>query len=303
LIAFRGPYIGRDNGEIFYMRRFFLLALFAFGVFLHEIQAHIQPYETPIVKYLKKIDLSEKNSNLDLIDCIYIINLDERPEKWQRMKELFDKEGLKVNRVAAINGWKIPKAIQKELIGHYHKQIRPGVIGCFLSHISAIKDAYERGFNTVWILEDDVEFLENVRQLSDLLLQLFKIDPEWDLFYTDIDSKDAKGNYVRSLGSNFRPDQKARPLRYYTQRTLISKDIMKIRQRFGMYSVFYSRKGMKKILDYATHVYLWIGFDIDIHYVPNIQQYSVTRDIVSIHSREISDTNNPPKNATIATPS
>lgn len=260
------------------MRKLFYLMYFVpFCLF-----SSILPFESPTVKYLKSTEISELSSGIDSIDCIYVINLDTRLEKWQRMKALFDERGVHGNRVSGVRGIAIPEEIQQELAGPYPIRLPKGALGCLLSHISVIKDAYERGFNRIWVFEDDVEFHEDVRQIPELLANLSEIDPSWDVFYTDVDSKNGQGNPILSLGSDFRPDQRYHPLEYYTQRRLVSNNIMKIGQRFGLYSFIVSRGGMKKILDYFTHVYLWTAVDVDIHYIPNIREYSTVKDIVSV---------------------
>jgi GR25 family glycosyltransferase involved in LPS biosynthesis len=256
----------------------FLISLCSFG----SLFACIRHYETPIVKYLKPIEITEFESGFPGVNCIYVINLDERPEKWQRMKALLDERGLKANRVSAINGWKLPAQVIKELVGPYEIRMSPGAFGCLLSHVSAIKDAYDRGFDLIWIMEDDVAFIEDFSQISSILKQLSEIDKDWDAFFTDTESRNNQGVYVPSVGSNFRPDQKHPPHSYFLKKTRINHDIMKIHQRFGMYSFFLTKKGIKKVLDYFTHVHLWSDFDVDFHYVPNLREYSATRDIVSI---------------------
>lgn len=259
---------------------FFFIGILNF--FLSNLFSHIYLYETPIEKYLKSIEVSEFESGLLGVDCIYVINLDKRPTKWDRMKKLCKLEGLNVNRVSGIDGLKIPFKIRKELAGPYPVRLTKGALGCLLSHISVIKDAYERDFEIIWIMEDDVVFIEDVKLIPNLLEKLFDIDPDWDIFYTDIDSKDKKGNYIKSVSSDFRPDRMHYPLKYYINRIVIDDDIMKIGQRFGMYSLFVSRKGIEKILNYFTHVYLWTAIDIDIHYIPGIREYSARKDIVSV---------------------
>ncbi len=256
-----------------------------------RLSAEIYSDETPTAKYLKKISLTEPISGIEMIDCIYVINLDERMQKWDRMVQLFDQRGLHGNRVGGINGWRLSEEIQAELAGPYPVHMRGGQLGCLLSHLSIIQDAFERNFDVIWVCEDDIEFLEDVRIIPELLINLYQIDPDWEVFYTDVDSKNSQGIRVPSLGSNFRPDQPHPPLSYYTQKEVLDNDLTRIRQRFGMYSVIISRNGIKKILDYFTHMYLWSPIDIDIHYIPNIREYSATRDIVSIWTQSaISDT-------------
>jgi hypothetical protein len=260
--------------------------------FCNFANAQIYSDETAVAKYLKPVEISEFESGLNLVDCIYVINLDKRPEKWKRVKKSFDKRHLKVNRVSGIDGKLIPPSVLEELAGSYPNRLYPGEIGCLLAHVSVIKDAYERGFQIVWIAEDDMFFLDNVKLIPYLLTKLSRIDPDWDIFYTDIDSRSLDGGHNPSLGSDFRPDRVYEDRKHYHERTFVDYDIMKLGQRYGLYSTFMSRKGLKKVFDYFTHVYVWSPVDIEMHYIPGIRAYSVTQDIVTVCDPD-SDTRDP----------
>lgn len=145
----------------------------------------------------------------------------------------------------------------------------------------------------VWVCEDDIQICENPHQLSDLISQLSIIDPEWDVFYTDSDSKNNLGEIVPSLGSNFRPDFPHMDLAYYRIKKIINQDLIKKNQRFGSYSYIISRRGIEKMLNYFTNNYLWTSYDIEIHYTPGIREYCMRRDVVSINWKSPhSDTTN-----------
>lgn len=249
--------------------------------------------ETPVVNFLKPAENKKLKSGMKHIDSIYVINLDKRPEKWLRVKQILKEEGLSATRFSAVNGWEIDLKGQQELAGNYPLRMLPGEIGCLLSHVSVVKDALNRGCRTVWILEDDIEFVEDPHQLSGFIAQLNKIDPEWDILYTDLDSINHFGVRVPALDADFRPDLLNDALAHYLKRTPVSDDLMRLGQRYGMYSVLMSRKGMKKVYDFFSHAYIWSAIDIDIHYIPTIREYSTRRDIVTIwwHSL-ISDTKN-----------
>ena len=263
-------------------------------IFTPSLNAYIYPFETPIVKYLTPVNTTEFTSGFELVDCIYVINLEDRPEKWKRMQELLQQRNLNINRVNAINGWKLSDEVREELAGTYSRRMRNGHLGCFLSHVSTLKHAFDNGFSCIWIMEDDVDFKEDVSQISNLLKQLTEIDPEWDIFYTDVDSMTSNGNYNRPCEPKLRPDQPPISLSELNERTQITHNIMKLGQRYGMYSYLVSKKGVQKLLDYFTHVYIWSNIDVDIHRIPTIREYSTTKDIVGIcFDNGISDTRNP----------
>lgn len=174
--------------------------------------------------------------------------------------------------------------------------MRGGQIGCLLSHLSLISDADKKGYSHIWVCEDDIQINEQKEAIDSLILSLSSIDPEWDLLFTDPNTKNSKGDPVIPWSIHVRPDQPALPLRYYRQRTIVSNDLMRIGQRFGMYSVIISQRGIKKIIDYYSHVYLWYPIDFDIFYIPDIKAYAARRDIVTVNWKiPISDTEKPPE--------
>lgn len=255
-----------------------------------EIQAKIYPRKPGISRYLKNANSHKKRTGLATIDQIYVINLDFRKEKWERVKSILHSQGVNPTRFSAIVGSKLNSFDKEKLSGSYPIRMSSGEYGCLLSHISVIRDAYYRGYHRIWICEDDIDVIEEINLLPQLLQELNDINPSWDVFYTDIDTKDADGNHVPSVDGDFRPDKAYQDKSYYNERIAITDDIMKIHQRFGLYSYILSRSGMKKILSYFSHMNLWCPIDIDIHYVPDIQQYSARKDLITIwHLSPISD--------------
>lgn len=246
--------------------------------------------KTNIENYLTEVDIQNFISGIDNVDSVYIINLEHRPKKWTETKNLFNSFGIHPNRVNAINGWKLSKEDQQVLSGNYPLRLRGGQIGCILSHVSTLQDASKRGYNVVWICEDDIQICENPHQLSNLISELSIIDPEWDVLYTDSDTRNGQGKTVPSVASDFRPDFPHMDLNYYTKTEIINKDLIKKNQRFGAYSYILSKKGIEKILNHFLNNYLWTAYDIDMHYTPGIRQYCIRRDLVSINWKKPSDT-------------
>ncbi len=246
--------------------------------------------KTNIENYLIDIDVQNSVSGIDKVDGVYVINLEHRPQKWIETKNIFNFYGIHPNRVNAINGWTLSKEDQQVLCGSYPLRLRGGQIGCILSHVSILQDAFKRGYRVIWVCEDDIHVYENPHQLNDLISTLTEIDPEWDVLYTDSDSKNSSGKTVVSVGSDFRPDFPYKDLNYYTKREIVNKDLIKINQRFGAYSLILSKRGIEKVLRHFIDNYLWTSYDIDIHYTHEIRQYCIRRDLVSINWEKTSDT-------------
>lgn len=108
-------------------------------------------------------------------------------------------EGIAVKRFAAIDcrenrykRWAAliePEAraeleiVAKTGLRDRHEQLTPGAVGCYLSHLSVMREAYRREESRVLIFEDDAVPPPNLVEL--LKPQLQKLDnkfPNWDLF-------------------------------------------------------------------------------------------------------------------------
>lgn len=246
--------------------------------------------KTNIENYLVGVDIKNSVSGINKVDCVYVINLEHRSQKWIETRDVFNFYGIHPNRVTAINGWTLSKEDQQVLCGNYSLRLRGGQIGCILSHLSTLQDAFRRGYRVIWVCEDDIQICENPHQLNDLISTLSEIDPEWDILYTDRDSRNRSGEIVLSVTSDFRPDFPHKNLNYYIRREVVNKDLIKINQRFGAYSLILSKRGVEKILRHFIDNYLWTAYDIDIHYTPEIRQYCISRDLVSVNWKQPSDT-------------
>lgn len=92
---------------------------------------------------------------------IYCINRASRTDRWEKCLIEFAKLDLDVQRFNAVEG---------------------GEKGCCLSHINVLRDAKEKRYKRVLILEDDVEFLVTDLQYYRDLFYLMEFIP-WHLLY------------------------------------------------------------------------------------------------------------------------
>lgn len=94
----------------------------------------------------------------------YVINLDERKEKWDKIKNEFKDTNIELERFPAI----------KHNDGH---------IGCGLSHVELVKKAKRENSDSILIIEDDCKLTKNFNERWNLILDyLNKHKDEWDIF-------------------------------------------------------------------------------------------------------------------------
>lgn len=268
------------------MFRITFFLLYVFTLYLQTTYAEEQTniknenISTPIYKYIHPIQISDKKPGITGIDCIYIISPDTHLEKWQQIFSIFTQSALEINRVAGVSGEDIPEDEIRELSGPYPIRLRDTQVGSILNHLSVLHDAHKRGFNRIWVMEDDIEIVGNLQKIPNLLEELTNLDPEWDVFFTDVDARKRDGSYQISTYYNPRPDQAIPFTKYSQPKTRVSDTLVRIHQRWGSHSIILSKNGIKKIIEYFNHFYLWVPFDNDIHYIPTLREYSCTHDIV-----------------------
>lgn len=297
---------------------------FSFFIFMSSafLLADIQPY-------LKKIQDKSDIHKMRNIDFIYMINLDQRPEKWKMSTDQLSPYGIYPYRFSAVNGWELSlEAINDiglkylpgmtggfwatsyhvtdnfepshELIENYGQVyfchcIARGTLGIVLSHLSILQDAYDSGYETIWVMEDDIEVLSDPTVIPTLIDRLDKIQGKgnWDMLFTDRDIRDANGNHLPSYGAARRPDFEFSTTLDFANKKQISKDFRKIESRFGATSVIYRRSGIEKILKFYKEHHVFHPYDMEFYAPPEIKPFTVTKDIISNLAKSISDNGGP----------
>lgn len=126
----------------------------------------------------------------DFFDKIFVINLERRPDRLEKIKELSNKIEFEYDIFPAVDGKKIDR---DELIegrkfqiesNEFYRDINDyflGQLGCILSHLRLIKHCRDNNIKNVLILEDDVEFSDEFQSKFDNFTKSF--NQEWDMIY------------------------------------------------------------------------------------------------------------------------
>ena len=135
---------------------------------------------------------------LDYFDAIYCINLDRRIDRWKHMLIQFEKLGIadRVQRFSAIDCDTNKKRgdIAKQVYGVQGPSINykwpiPPAVGVATSHREILIKAREDKLKNVLVLEDDIEVLDNWKDIMECALT--ELDKHiWHLFYLAYEFKD-----------------------------------------------------------------------------------------------------------------
>lgn len=107
------------------------------------------------------------------VDHIYVLNLDRRSDKWEKMRIELDLLGWEVERFSAFD------CLDPQIEAEYkiHSLFKSaGELACVKSHAAIINDAKDKGYARIAVFEDDVLFGNDFSPLQSL-------PPSWSLVY------------------------------------------------------------------------------------------------------------------------
>lgn len=281
-----------------------------------------------IMDHVKILKDKSPPSPMRNIDYIYMINLDQRPEKYATSIEKLAPYGIVPYRFSAVNGWELPFEVINDIGVKYNPWMRQdlmgtcylpedggnprhevmqvvgrnyfchcmsrGAIGIVMSHLSIIKDAYDSGYETIWVMEDDIEIIQDPHLISDRIESLDRLVGKkgWDFLFTDYDTKNKRGEYIPCAGFALKPDFSPSFPNRCSVRFNISLEFRKVGARYGAYSMIVRRSGMKKMLDFLKNG-MFLPYDMEYTLPDDISLFTVLKDIVSTQPDALSDNGAP----------
>ncbi|CAL4124140.1 unnamed protein product, partial [Meganyctiphanes norvegica] len=123
----------------------------------------------------------------------YLINLNRRPDRRERMEKSFKLLGLDVEHWSAVDG-KLLNDSYLQGLGVFQmdaykdpwskRDMTYGEIGCFLSHYYVWEDIVKNGYKEVIVFEDDIRFEPYFREkIIYIMKEAKELTDEWDLIY------------------------------------------------------------------------------------------------------------------------
>ncbi len=279
--------------------------------------------------HLKKAPNKSAAYSMRGIDFIYMINLDQRPGKLRDSLDQLTPFQIYPYRFSAVNGWELSLETLNDLGIKYSVEMAQGILGtCYLpgsnfepshetiqnygqnyfchcmargtigialSHISILQDAYDSGYETIWVMEDDIYVLRDPREIPSVIEKLDTLvgKGNWDVLFTDRDMLDTNGNYTTTYWAGKRPDFLGFSDNDFKKKVLVSPDFYEIGARSGATSMIVRRSGIKKLLQYFKAHQIFFPYDMEYILPRGIKLYTVVEDIVSNLPKAASDNGGP----------
>jgi GR25 family glycosyltransferase involved in LPS biosynthesis len=277
-----------------------------------------------LVRHLKLVENKTNVKQIGNIDYIYLINLDKRPEKLENCRQQLALYDIHPHRFPAIYGWDLSQdafddiameilpgmtfdrpvhfrpvaggvrgyLMNPAVIGRHcvHHTMAAGALGCALSHLSILVDALRSGYQTIWILEDDITVKENPVVLADLIDQLHHSAKDWDVLYTDNDDHFVSETVRTHMGGGNWGRPGIPMTSDLVKYCAVGSEFYQIGGRTQTHSMIIRRSGVEKILGYLLTEGIFRPYDLELAFIPGLKIYNLARDVVHGRDRTLSDT-------------
>lgn len=113
----------------------------------------------------------------------YLINLDRATDRLERMKKEFEKTGISYHRISAVDAKNL-KGDEYIVKNRYDRDLIPGEIGCYLSHVVTLQEFLKSDAAFALIIEDDAVLPENLKKIiEETLAQYNELEEKdhWDV--------------------------------------------------------------------------------------------------------------------------
>lgn len=147
----------------------------------------------------------------------YCINLERRKDRWNEcLLEFKNKELNNIERVSAVDG--------KDLM-FFSQKVNSSALALILTNEKIFESAIENNYETILILEDDIEFTDQVKNISSFIE---KLPENWDMIYFG-------GNHNTHVGHKA-PES-------------INEKVVKLHHTFSTHCIGINKKAYQPILD------------------------------------------------------
>lgn len=141
---------------------------------------------------------------MDLVDHVYVINLDREVQRWESMLKQQPILGKPFTRVSAVDGKRLsPQDRLRYATPLCAEMCTDTMIAVFLSHRKCWQAALDNRDRFAVVLEDDCELRKDALDVADAALkELANIDPTWDILFLGNSGFTRRHDPKRHLGQH-----------------------------------------------------------------------------------------------------
>lgn len=185
-------------------------------------------------------------------DKVYILNLHKRDDRLKTTQKRL--QFVDINKYEVFNGvdGSILKPVWTEFCKVNSYFSNPNYLGCAMSHLSIYKEAVEKGYSKILIIEDDCRINRNLQSI--IKQQMSQVPKDWnELLYL---------GYIPLTDDCSSWDYRVFSDKYISQNVFIAKNL------WGLYAYAISIDLMKELLQVYDNKF---PMELDRYFVTHIQ--------------------------------
>lgn len=209
-----------------------VIILLIFMLYISQLRENKDDLQFLHIELYDKLNLlKEKTKNLperNIDYPVFYINMDQDKDRRDYIESQLKKVCKEFYRIKGVEGFKINNT-KKDTIDNInfindYESLTKSEIGCALSHLKAIKTAYDMGKEYAIIIEDDLSF--DTLKLNEPISEIIKKVPrDWEIIQLSVGDADI--------------------------RNIKEMKIIKYSGHFGAMCYLINKKGMEKIFDHC----------------------------------------------------
>jgi len=192
-----------------------------------------------------------------IVNQVFVINMDKDTDRLKKITDTLSRQNITFERIPGVPGKDVKH--DDRLTDFCNKFCGDSPKGCALSHRNAWDIAYERGYESILVFEDDADIPDD---LSVQLQSIWRTKPDdYDIISLGIE---CFGNEKDNVCSNLQNIIGFKP-------TPFNSEFLKVNGQLGIHSVIISKSGIEKLRSHKINGHI----DIEITIWANIYKYNL----------------------------
>ena len=185
-----------------------------------------------------KIEHHEAPTRLE-VDAVFALAFN-KTTSLEKIIEQFSDYQIIVNPFKSYVSQEIPTPLKSK---YCTSNVSPYLLSEILSHLSIYDYCLKLGVERALIVNTSAKIAKDPHELNIPLQKLQKIDPDWDILYTDVDFHDTRN------GTIITPQVYDKKGYLQSNKRRVNAHLSKVLARWGAISFVISNSGMNKILN------------------------------------------------------
>ena len=214
--------------------------------------------------------LSHQNVEELDVDAIFVLDFSSKIRSDSLKKQL----GANGIPFSSVHAFLTPNLSSQAIASFCSQNISPYLLGQILSHLSVYRYSLDRKLGKVLVIEHTGIVAGALTEIRQALKKLNRLDPGWDILFTDLDMHDPKNG--ERLAPHVAAGGKRQP-----NKIRVNNSLSRVKRRYGTVAYVISRKGMRKLYKHLTSKWANLPLDQAFFKLPNVRYYCLNRDVIT----------------------